>query len=160
MSSIQEASKKAVNLGKQLKAIIEVGECLEELGSLELAQFEAERTATEAKEQCAIEVKQLADLQMKTIGANEAYRDVQESAKQLVYDSKLKATELLDAAKFTGELVKRDAVKVAEQTLANMKSELVILSEQRDKYQVEVSQLQLLLQTGNTELDALREKLG
>ncbi|KKK95753.1 hypothetical protein LCGC14_2669660, partial [marine sediment metagenome] len=54
MSSIQEAAKKAVNLGKQLKAIIEVGECLEELGSLELAQFEVERTATEAKEQCAI----------------------------------------------------------------------------------------------------------
>ena len=51
--SIQDAATKAINLGKQLKAVIDVGECLQELGSLEQAIAEAKRHSVEAKARCA-----------------------------------------------------------------------------------------------------------
>ena len=51
--SIQDAATKAINLGKQLKAIIDIGECLQELGSLEQAIAEAKRHSVDAKARCA-----------------------------------------------------------------------------------------------------------
>ncbi len=51
--SIQDAATKAINLGKQLKAVIDVGECLQELGSLEQAIAEAKRHSADAKARCA-----------------------------------------------------------------------------------------------------------
>ena len=160
MSSIQEASKKAVNLGKQLKAIIEVGECLEELGSLELARKEAEQTSIKAKEQCAKEVQKLDDLQEQTIEAQDILQHEQVITRQLYDDTQFKVNALLDQAKVDGDVLKRKAVKEAAQTVLNMESEVDVLLIRRDKYQSEVNLLQKQLQTVRAELTVLREKLG
>ncbi len=55
----QQAAEKAVQLGKQLKAVIEVGEYLEEVGKLESAHADSKTIAAKAKKEGLIQVSNI-----------------------------------------------------------------------------------------------------
>ncbi len=107
MTTAAQVAKQAQQLGKQLQAVIEVGEFLEELGSLEQAISEAKRTNMAAFEQRVEAQKDLALTQ-----------EALDSAQANLRGTQVKVQEILGEANAASARSAANARKSAQETLA------------------------------------------
>ena len=112
MMTAAHAAKLAQQLGKQLQAVIDVGEFLEKLGSLEQAIAEAERARMIASEQSAEVQKGLVVAQEMLTAAQASVQEAQAEARRVFSESK-RISEQLSA----------NARKTAQDTLAKATTE-------------------------------------
>ncbi len=158
--SIQDAATKAINLGKQLKAVIDIGECLQELGSLEQAITEAKRHATEAKfkrEEAEQELdKVVVELKTAKFALSQTQIDIaakEQEAERVAGATVRKAQE--DAAK----LSKTAAVDASTMIL---NAELKVKADQQvsEDLAKKISKQQAELDHARSQMTALKESLG
>lgn len=156
--SIQDAATKAINLGKQLKAVIDVGEVLQELGGLEQARSEAKRHSMEAD---AIRVEAQKLLQ-------EVGQELQTEQERL-HAAKAEAQQVVKEANVTSARLVADAQKTATETLASatveanaqidaMTASVQTLEHKRTALVSEVAQLHAAYTKLKSRMRALHEK--
>lgn len=153
MTEILSAAKKAINLGKQLEAVVEVGEFLEKVGALDLVADETAQRASDAV-QAEIEAQKrlettegnLAIAQEKlqtTYDEREATEaktraDRQKGIDEAEAAARQAATEIIDVAKAEEATVIRDTklLQVSYRQALVDKTQLAkTLAELRDKYE-------------------------
>ncbi len=150
--SIQDAATKAINLGKQLKAIIDVGECLQELGSLEQAIAEAKRHSADAKARCA----EAQSEHQRVSTALEAARDALE---KIGSDAVEKRNEVERHFQEIARKANAEAVKILATTAADG-SKMILKAELEVKaVQATAASLKKTIFDDQAELDEVRREL-
>ncbi len=158
--SIQDAATKAINLGKQLKAVIDIGECLQELGSVEQAIAEAKRHFVEAKFQ---QEKAEQEHQQVTVDLKIA----QKALEQTQDDDTHIRQETEHFVGTTIQKAKEDAAKLLKTAAADastmiLKAGLKVEAEQQvsKDLAIAISKQQAELAHARSEMAALKESLG
>ncbi len=158
--TIKNAAEKAMHLGKQLQAVVEVGKVLDEIGDLENAKVESERDARKAHE----EFKQASEKR------NLIRNSLAQSEKDLTFaKEKIKQTNAEATARHDHIIAEarkeRDATLLAakessEQRVAKANQEVNALHDQRDKLLKEVTDVQAAVTALENQMKALKERLG
>ncbi len=141
MTTAAEVGKKAQQLGKQLKAVIEVGEFLSELGDLEQAISEAKKASVVASDQ---RLEALEDL----LTAQAGLETVQQWAETLNKDIKRAETEtnkmsadIISQAQSAAAIIREEATSEAKACADDMAATMAGLEKQRATLVSQIVQL-------------------
>ena len=158
--SIQHAAKFAINLGKQLTAVIDIGECLEELGSLEQSLVEAERHAAEAKsqrEEAEQEHRQVAhDLAV----AQKALKQTQDDDTNMRQDAERFAMDKVRRAEEEAANTRKAAVDYAAEIVEVADAEVEAANKASANLGEKIYAQQAELADARDQMIALKESLG
>ncbi len=160
ITNINEAAKKAINQGKQLKAVVEVGEFLEEIGNLEQLAVEAERHAKEAVEKRARDLEALQQVQDQLRDANVSH---QLASDQYAREETLAAQAALDTDMQTRIAVHNiivEAKETALQLVATATAEVELLTATSTELQTQVTKLESKLTKVRADMRELKDGLG
>ena len=160
MNSLQHTAKLAINLGKQLKAVIEVGEFLEQLGQYEAVAAEAERHTVDAKfrrEKAEREHQQVVtDLKL----AQEALEQTRNEEVELRQEAEYFAEAITRKAKENATKLLKTAA--ADASTMILKAGLKVKADQQvsEDLAKEIFEQQAELDHARNQMAALKESLG
>lgn len=158
--SIQQAAEKAVNLGKQLKAVIEVGEFLEEVGSFKNTHAEAEKMAKKAKvdqekaeESCSKVCKDLKEAEGK-------YSQVQKDTKALLVKTEFDRAAVIKSATDQSIKMVNNAKDDVDAVHKSASYGVKILSDKKTVLEADCKKLSSDYDKLKSDMAKLKERLG
>ncbi len=167
MSNINEAAKKAINLGKQLKAVIDIGEFLEGIIGLEQTATEAENRASIAMKQAqvdtdkaAIQRRELVHIQEKVRAAEEKLSTKEKGVQEVFDAAQIDAENMLVAARTEYNRVVSDAVRKVAAT--NLVAERTVreLEKKQDELREEIAADNKTLASLRVDYDKLKGRFS
>lgn len=118
MTDFRQAAEKAMNLGKQLKAVVEVGEFLEGIADAEQLAREANEAAEAATKRRDEVSEALADEEMVLRAAVERVGKAKEEAEKVSRDAKAVAAVIVAEANGKADKIVKEATAQAEKAVA------------------------------------------
>jgi cell division septum initiation protein DivIVA len=160
MTDFRQMADKAINLGKQLKAVMEVGEFLDSIGDLEQVRREAraaadtalqaQNKARAAREEAETELNAWTEkLAAARTEAEAKVREAEMQAKSLAVRAQAEAEQLLAEAKAKADRLTTDA----QRTVSTAKASVEELRTQEGNLRQAIAQLE-------AELAKLRKRVG
>ncbi len=160
MSTLKQTADKALHLGKQLQAVIEVGEALDRLGDLEAAQVEM-TAATEACRAGQAEAKgHLRQTLEQLSAAQEQLKATKAEVIRVLDDGNIARDRLLGQARETRDKMVAAATQNAQAQLDAAGQKVAVAEDKRQAIQAELAELMPLLENARHEMRILRERLG
>lgn len=160
MTTVKQAAEKAINLGKQLQAIIDVGEVLDEIGNLE----EAKREAADLKKQAETDrfdaEAVLKELNEKIVDAEKYLQHTKNEAIKTLDDVNKARNHLLAKAREERDKIVKAATDKANEITKTAETRVSELTNQADVLIKENESLQKSLENLRYEMKVLRERLG
>ncbi len=160
MTTTKAVAEKAMHLGKQLKAVIEVGEVLDEIGDLELYKAECFREAEKAENAKFKAVKDFEVASTALKAAENGLKVIKEEAKKIIDEAKQRSHTVTAAARKQHDDIMASAIKGSDAKVDEAKSEVVLLHAKRDKLLKEITDGQQAVTNLETQMLALKERLG
>ena len=159
MITVKQAAEKAMNLGKQFQAVIEVGECLDKIGNLETATQEAQAAIDAAVNERAVVEDTLSQTQVQLQKAQQNLSETKNKAITILDDVNISRDRLFAQAK-----AERDKSIQAATSEANKLTEVAAgaiqkLTTQHKNLLKEVEDVTHSLQNLRYEMRELRERL-
>lgn len=158
--NIDEAAKKAIHLGKQLKAVMEVGEFLEDVVGLEQAAFEAKRHSTVAMDQLEVDREMLSKVQKQLEEAVSEYDTVRIGIASVKEAAAKERTSLQKDALFNAQLHISDAEIKTQKLVSDAEEVVGGLTKEREALRTDIFQLQETYDTLRGKMAELKERLG
>ncbi len=159
-TTLKQTADKALHLGKQLKAVIEVGEVLDRLGDLELAQIEMEAATKVCREEHAqayLDLNQVqADLRDQRAQVDAAKAEVI----RILAEGTMARDQLLAQARATRDDMIASTTKSTNALVADVNAKIHSLHEKRDSLFKEVTDAQQAVTNLERQMKALKERLG
>ena len=160
MSTLKQTADKALHLGKQLQAVIEVGEALDRLGDLEAAQVEM-TAATEACRAGQAEAKgHLRQTLEQLSAAQEQLKATNAEVIRVLDDGNIARDRLLGQARETRDKMVAAATQNAQAQLDAAGQKVKVADDQRKEIQAEIGELTTTLEALRYEMHQLRERLS
>ncbi len=156
----KQAAEKAINLGKQLQAVIEVGEVLNEIGDLELAKEKAIEEANEAAARWIASSDSLKAIKDDINIAQVDFERIKREAKELNINSKARRDRMIGVAREEASKMVKEATKGANDLIANAEDDINKLQNKRDGLLKEITDSQKGVTNLENQMKALRERLG
>ncbi len=156
----KQAAEKAMNLGKQLQAVIEVGEVLNEIGDIELATEKAKEDTCAAQTIHFDTEVALKAIQDQVNIANVDFERVKREAKDLNADSKARRDHMIGKAREEASKMVEEATRGANDLVAKAKNDIHTLQNKRDALLKEITDSQQAVTNLENQMKALRERLG
>lgn len=160
MITIKQTAEKAINLGKQLQAVIDVGEVLEEIGNLDNARIEAERdkqTAIVAKKKAEKELSKIEDCL--AVVKND-YRNTQKQIKDQIVEGTSRHDHMIAEARKESDALVTNATQNSEELVVKATQVVNNLQDKRDKLLKEITNAQDRVSNLENQMRGLRERLG
>ncbi len=158
--NIRQAADQAMNLGKQLQAVIDVGNTLNELGDLAQAHSEAlARTQTAVTEQEKAEselVKVQASIEVGKLDLSRARSEV----KKVLANATQQEANILALAREEKEKIRKLNEESCKVLVENTNQEVHSLENYKSNLTKEVVEMKSALTTLKDQMKALRERLG
>jgi len=160
MTTVKQAAEKAINLGKQLQAIIDVGEVLDQIGNLEEAKREASDLKTQAEiDRFNAEVI-LKELNIEIVQAEQYLKQTKNEAVKTLDDVNIARSNLLGQARAESKDMVSVATEGANKLIKDAEDKVKILLEDQNKLEEENKELISSLEKARYEMKVLRERLG
>ncbi len=158
--STKDVAEKAMHLGKQLKAVIEVGELLDEIGDLELYKAECYRDAEKAYEDKTKAVDELKDVTSKLDVAKSDLENSKSESKRIISEANQRSASCIAEARKEHNSIIDGAIKASDDKMDEARSEVVLLHGKRDALLKDVSDAQKAVTNLENQMKALKERLG
>ncbi len=159
MTTAAQAAKLARELGKQLKAVIEVSDFLGEIGDLEQATSEAKRAVEKAQQQRTVAQEELDVLDAQVQAEKTSLADTKVEKQKLSQEMKQFAAQKVAAARTDATKIVAVATEEANKVFTEATSEVHALEQKRDSLLRNISQLQAEFTKLRRNLDNLLTKL-
>ncbi len=156
----KQAAEKAMNLGKQLQAVIDVGDVLDRIGNLDTAVAEAKEATTRAESDRQDAEEKLNNVQEEVDQALKELQDSKDEAIKILADTNTARATLLAKARADKDETIESASNHAADLIKQAKDRVSVLALEADKLTQENEKLQKSLETGRYEMQVLRERLG
>lgn len=156
--SAKQAAEKTINLGKQLKAVIEIGEYLDELGDLEVAKEEAVELKNKAESDRFDAELHLKTIKEKINTETINLKSLEVSNYKLYSDTKKATAHMYDEAKIKAGHIVANANEAADQIRSVTQSEITELLKERESVNNEVAELRSTLTSLQSQMNELRER--
>ena len=156
----KQAAEKALNLGKQLQAVIDVGQVLNEIGDLEIAAYKSKVDANIAHKDCN---EAMEELQVVTDAVNLAQIDVAAAKAEAIKtrDEAIVAHDhMIAVARSTRDDMIKKATDSSNALVERAKSEIHGLQNKRDGLLKEITDAQVGVTNLENQMHALKERLG
>ncbi len=156
----KQAAEKALNLGKQLQAVIDVGEVLDRIGNLELAESSAHRDAMEAfskREEVETELKE-AEGNLELVRTECSYAKAE--AKKVMDEATQSHDHMLAVAREERDKMIKQTTESSNAFVEKAKSEIHSLQNKRDGLLKEVTDAQKSVTNLENQMKALKDSLG
>lgn len=160
MSDLKQLAYKAINLGKQLQAVIDIGEALDELGDLDQASVEANELKNKSQRESEKAKNYLDELNDKIKQIELDHSELKQNYTKLIDDTKQRCNFMLGQARSKKEEIISIATVGANKILDDANIEVDILKKERDSLSKEIEQLTAQLKNLRDEMQVLRERLG
>lgn len=160
MIAIKQAAEKAINLGKQLQAIIDVGKVLDQIGDLENAKVEAERDTKSAILTKEKFLKELSNVEQKLVVAKTDFKNVQEKTKKYSEESIVRHNSLIAEGRKERDKLITVATQGANELIAKANQTVKSLQEKRDRLLKEITDAQVAVTNLENQMRALKDRLG
>ena len=156
--NVQQAAQKAINLGKQFKAVIEIGEFLEELGSYDRVLLDAKNTAEKAQAETISILRDqgIAETLLKQTRIEVENQKTTQQA--LGEEAKKVAAETVQKAKVQAANLVAKADAAVSKTYRDMEGKFAVLQNKHDLLQVEVAELEKTHAEINQTITALKRR--
>ncbi len=158
--TIKNAAEKAMHLGKQLQAVIEVGKVLDEIGDLENAKQEAERDTKQAESNRFDAEAELAKTKQAIVIAENDFKTIKLAAKDYKNESAARCHLMLANARKERDKIVLAATRGSEERVNKATQEINTLHNKRDALLKEVTNTQIDVTNLENQMRALRERLG
>lgn len=158
--SLKQTADKAKNLGKQLQAVIEVGQVLDELGDLEIAKNEYLRDSKQAYEKKIQTQDELKEVQKLLKKASERFDVIKKDATKLETESIERKNLIIGTARAEGDKIKKNSEKYSNDLIEQVQADVKYLEETRTARLTEINSLNTRLEYLRDEMKALQERLG
>ena len=158
--NLKQTADKAKNLGKQLQAVIEVGQVLDELGDLEIAKNEYLRDSKQAYEKKIQTQDELKEVQKLLKKASERFDVVKKDATKLETESIERKNLIIGTARADGDKIKKNSEKYSNDLIEQVQADVKYLEETRTARLTEINTLNTRLEYLRAEMKALHERLG
>ena len=158
--TIKQDAEKAMHLGKQLQAVIDIGEVLNEIGDLEVAKTEAKRDARKAHEDCNAALEDF-DLVTKFLDTVRSDLKVAKAEVMKTHDDGIIARDhMIAEARAERDNMVRKATQSSEALIARANSEINGLQDRRDVLLKEITDSQERVTNLENQMRGLKERLG
>ncbi len=159
MTTAAQVAKQAQQLGKQLKAVIEVGDFLEELGNLEQAISEADHAKTVAVDQRAEAQNELVLTKAALVAEQANLQAAKNTSRQVIDDAKARSEQLLASARNTATETLNTVGAQANERIAEGTASVKRLEKKRASLEIKTAQLEANYTTLKRGLTALHERV-
>ncbi len=160
MTTVKQAAEKAMNLGKQLQAIIDVGEVLDQIGNLEEAKQEAADLKKKAEADRFDAEVALKELNGEVAETNAYIKRTKAEAVKILADTNVARERILGTAREEKDSTIKASNKVAAEIIKTAEDTVSELTAQSDKLSKENETLEKSLNNLRYEMKVLRERLG
>jgi len=160
MTTVKQAAEKAINLGKQLQAIIDVGEVLDQIGNLEEAKREASDLKKKAETDHFEAASALKILRDKVHDAEHYLQQTKNEAVKTLDDVNIARDNLFATAKEEAQNIVKAATDGANIAIKQGEKDVKVLTDQREELLKESEQLSVDLGVLRYEMGQLRQRLG
>lgn len=158
MITAAQVAKKAQQLGKQLQAVIEVGEFLEKLGDLDQAISEAQQTNIAASERHVGMQKNLVLTQEELDVARSSLGTMKEKIRQALDETNVRSAGIIANARKTAQKTLDTATAKGNEQINKATVSVQALEKKRANLFSEIAQLNADKMTLKKGLAALRER--
>ncbi len=158
--TIKHAAEKAMHLGKQLQAVIEVGKVLDEIGDLENARQEAERDTKQAESDRCDAGVELAETKQAIVTAEIDFKTIKLVAKDYKDESTARCNLILANARKERDKIVLAATRGSEERISKATTEVHNLHNKRDDLLKEITTVESRLHNLEDQMRGLRERLG
>ncbi len=158
--TIKNAAEKAMHLGKQLQAVMEVGKVLEEIGDLENARQEAERDTKQAESDRFDSEAALAETKQAIVTAEIDFKTIKLAAKDYKDESTARCNLMLAGARKERDKIVLAANLGSEKRVNTATQEIDSLHNRRDDLLQEITTVESRLHNLKDQMRGLRERLG
>ena len=158
--TIKNAAEKAMHLGKQLQAVIEVGKVLDEIGDLENAKQEAERDTKQAESNRFDAEAELAKTKQAIVIAENDFKTIKLAAKDYKNESTARCHLMLANARKERDKIVLAATRGSEERVNKATQEINSLQDKRDNLLQEITTVESRLHNLKDQMRGLRERLG
>ena len=160
MTTIKQAADMALNLGKQLQSVIEIGKVLDKIGNLESTRDKAMIAATEAdRRRLAAEERLSATEETLKISQDKLYK-VTKELEDLISSSKAEAETIVKRAAETHKKIIDEATDKANNLLSDSQNKTYLLQNKRDDLNREITEVGEKLTNLKSQMRGLLERLG
>ncbi len=160
MTTIKQAADMALNLGKQLQSVIEIGKVLDKIGNLESTRDKAMIAATEAdRRRLATEERLSATEETLKISQDKLYK-VTKELENLISSSKAEAETIVKRAAETHKKIIDEATDKANNLLSDSQNKTYLLQNKRDDLNREITEVGEKLTNLKSQMRGLLERLG
>lgn len=160
MTDLKQLSYKAINLGKQLQAVIDIGEALDELGDLDQAILEATESFNKAQSESEDAKNDLAELKDNIKQVELDYSKSKKKYSQLIAETEQRCNYMLAQTRSESVDIVSVATVGANKILSDEKKEVAILTKKRNSLSQEIEKLQDELQSTRNDMLRLKERLS
>ena len=158
--TIKNAAEKAMHLGKQLQAVIEVGKVLDEIGDLDNARIEAERGAALAKEGLELAQSEQNIAAVACSRARDDFQNLKKEMKEYQAEATARHDHIIAEARKERDVILSDTNHSSEQRVAKANQEVNALQDTKDKLLKEITDAQKSVTNLENQMKALKERLG
>ena len=158
--TIKNAAEKALHLGKQLQAVIEVGKVLDEIGDLENARQEAERDTKEARLAATVADEELAGIEHAVEVAEKDFETVKVNSKAYEDETTARCNQMMATARKERDGILTAANRGSEERVTKATQEVQALQDKRDGLLREVTTAQTAVTNLENQTRGLKERLG
>ncbi len=158
--TIKNAAEKAMHLGKQLQAVVEVGKVLDEIGDLDNARIEAERDAKEADTAMQHAFDELSQVQTQVLTEKTDFERLKKESKEHVAEATARHDNIIAEARKERDALLAAANHSSEQRVAKANQEVNALQDTKDRLLKEITDAQKSVTNLENQMKALKERLG
>ncbi len=160
MTTVKQAAEKARHLGKQLQAVIDVGEVLDQIGDLEGAKQEAVDLKKKAETDRFETEELLKELHDEVSQTNAYIRRTKIEAVKILADTTEARERILASARTEKDVTIKVASELAAEIIKTAEDTVSELTVQADKLSKENETLEKSLENGRYEMKMLFERLS
>ena len=158
--TIKNAAEKAMHLGKQLQAVIEVGKVLDEIGDLENAKQEAERDTKQAESDRFDAEVELAKTKQAIVIAENDFKTIKSNAKAHTDETETRCNKMMAEARRERDRQLTSATQGANKLTSEATQTINGLQDKKDRLLREVTNVQVDVTNLENQMRALKERLG
>ncbi len=156
----KQAAEKALNLGKQLQAVIDVGEVLNEIGDLEIAKKKAEEETKRAEEGLELAQGEQYTAAGACSRAREDFINIKAESKEHIAEATRVHDHLIAVAREERDKMIKQATESSNALVEKAKTEIHGLQNKRDGLLKEITNAQKGVTNLENQMKALKERLG
>ncbi len=158
--TIKNAAEKAMHLGKQLQAVIEVGKVLDEIGDLENAKQEAERDTKQAESDRFDAQIELAETREAIVIAETDFENIKSNSKAYTDKVEIECNNMMAEARRERDRQLTAATKNCNKLVTEATQTINNLQDKRDRLLKEVTTVQMDVTNLEKQMQALKDRLG